>query len=448
MPESVLDGAARSTGRFSLAKVTLTDFRCYRHLRLEIDPRPVVLTGPNGAGKTNLLEAVSFLVPGRGLRNATLAEVARHEPDEDEAGRAWAVAATVLTPSGAVDLGTGREAAALAEGRERRVVRINGETARNQAVLAEQMAAVWLTPRMDRLFTEGGSGRRRFVDRLVFGVDPAHAGRVSAYEQAMRERARLLKATPGGRGADPAWLSALEETMAARGVAIAAARKEMTAHLAAYCRQPVGPFPGAVVGLEGEVETWLEAGPALAAEDRFKAALAQARRTDADSGGAAIGPHRSDLVVYDAVSGAPADRCSTGQQKALLIAIVLASARMQATERGSVPVLLMDEVAAHLDSGRREALFEELLAIGAQAWLAGTDAETFAPLKGRAQFLGVAEATVTRHRLIGKKRPTQDDRRYQRDPRNRDQQRHLRRRVHQGAARPRGRPQASRHVHR
>lgn len=394
----MLDCPARSTGRFSLAKVTLTDFRCYRYLRLEIDPRPVVLTGPNGAGKTNLLEAVSFLVPGRGLRNATIAEVARHEPDEGEDGsvRAWAVAATVMTPSGAVDLGTGREATAVAEGRERRVVRINGETARNQAALAEQMAAVWLTPRMDRLFTEGGSGRRRFVDRLVFGVDPAHAGRVSAYEQALRERARLLKATPGGRGADPAWLSALEETMAARGIAIAAARKEMTAHLAAYCQQPVGPFPGALVGLEGEVETWLDEGPALAAEDRFKAALAQARRADAESGGAAIGPHRSDLVVYDAASGAPAGRCSTGQQKALLIAIVLASARMQAAERGSAPVLLMDEVAAHLDSGRREALFEELLAIGAQAWLAGTDAETFAPLKGRAQFLGVAEATVTR----------------------------------------------------
>lgn len=388
--------SARSTGRFSLAKVTLTDFRCYRHLRLEIDHRPVVLTGPNGAGKTNLLEAVSFLVPGRGLRNATIAEVARREvgESEGESARAWAVAATVMTPSGAVDLGTGREAASPVEGRERRVVRINGETARNQAALAEQVAAVWLTPRMDRLFTEGGSGRRRFVDRLVFGVDPAHAGRVSAFEQALRERARLLRATPGGRDADPAWLAALEDTMAARGVAIAAARKEMTARLAAYCRQPVGPFPGAVVGLEGEIEAWLDEGPALAAEDRFRAALGRSRRADAETGGAGIGPHRSDLVVYDALSGAPAARCSTGQQKALLIAIVLASARMQAAERGSVPLLLLDEVAAHLDSGRREALFEELLAIGAQAWLAGTDAETFAPLKGKAQFLGVAEATV------------------------------------------------------
>ena len=311
-----------------MAKVTLTDFRCYRHLRLEIDHRPVVLTGPNGAGKTNLLEALSFLVPGRGLRNATIAEVARREvgESEGESVRAWAVAATVMTPSGAVDLGTGREAASPAEGRERRVVRINGETARNQAALAEQVAAVWLTPRMDRLFTEGGSGRRRFVDRLVFGVDPAHAGRVSAFEQALRERARLLRATPGGRDADPAWLAALEDTMAARGIAIAAARKEMTTRLAAYCRQPVGPFPGAVVGLEGEIEAWLDEGPALAAEDRFRAALERSRRADAETGGAGIGPHRSDLVVYDALSGAPAARCSTGQQKALLIAIVLASA--------------------------------------------------------------------------------------------------------------------------
>ncbi len=388
--------STRPADRFSLAKVTLTDFRCYRHLRLELDHGPIVLTGPNGAGKTNLMEAVSFLVPGRGLRNATIAEVARREADEaeDAAERAWAVAATVMTPTGAVDLGTGREAEALAEGRKRRIVRVNGETARNQTALAEQMAAVWLTPRMDRLFAEGPSARRRFVDRLVFGVDPAHAGRVSAYEQALRERARLLRAAPNGHGADPVWLTALEDTMAARGIAIAAARKDMTAHLAAYCRQPVGPFPGAVVGLEGEIETWLDEGPALAAEDRLRAALERSRRTDAESGGAGVGPHRSDLLVHDVASGVPAARCSTGQQKALLIAIVLASARMQAAERGSVPLLLLDEVAAHLDSGRREALFEELLAIGAQAWLAGTDAETFAPLKGKAQFLGVADATV------------------------------------------------------
>lgn len=375
----------------------LTDFRCYRGLRLETDARPVVLTGPNGAGKTNLLEAISFLVPGRGLRGARLAEVARHEVDEAEgtSGCAWAVAATVRTPEGPVEMGTGREPAASADGRDRRVVRIEGETVRSQASLAEHLAVVWLTPRMDRLFAEGGSGRRRFVDRLVFGVDPAHAGRVTAYEQAMRERVRLLRDAPGGRDADAAWLGALEETMAARGVAIAAARKDMAVRLAAFCERPVGPFPGARLALEGTIEDWLDEGPALATEERFRAALARSRRADADSGGASVGPHRSDLAVCDSANGVPAARCSTGQQKALLITIVLASARMQAAEHGSTPVLLLDEVAAHLDSNRREALFAEILAIGAQAWLAGTDPETFTPLKGAAQFFGVADATVT-----------------------------------------------------
>lgn len=355
----------------------------------------MVLTGPNGAGKTNLLEAVSLLVPGRGLRNARVAEMARLRPDEAEGGaaRAWAVAASVRTPAGTVDLGTGRDPASIAEGRERRLVRIDGEPAKSQASLAEHLSAVWLTPRMDRLFADGASGRRRFVDRLVFGVDPAHAGRVTAYEQAMRERARLLR---GGTGvtADPAWLAALEDTMAKRGIAIAAARQEMVAHLAAFCERPVGPFPGARIALEGAVEQWLDEGPALAVEDRLREELARARRADAESGGAGVGTHRSDLAVRDAETGIAAGRCSTGQQKALLIALVLASARMQGAERGVVPVLLLDEVAAHLDADRRQALFAELLAIGAQAWLAGTDAETFAPLRGTAQFIAVADAAT------------------------------------------------------
>jgi len=395
--EAILGLESRPVERYSLAKLTLTDFRCYRALRLETDTRPVVLTGPNGAGKTNLLEAVSFLVPGRGLRGAKLAEVARHEADEAEGAsmRAWAVAASVRTPGGPVEMGTGREPAATADGRDRRAVRVEGETVRSQSALAENLAAVWLTPRMDRLFAEGASARRRFVDRLVFGVDPAHAGRVTAYEQALRERARLLRDGSGGRRADPAWLGALEETMAARGVAIAAARKDMAVRLAAFCERPVGPFPGARLALQGALEDWLEAGPALAAEDRFREALARSRGVDTESGGASVGPHRSDLAVCDAANGIPAGRCSTGQQKALLIAIVLASARMQAAERGVAPVLLMDEVAAHLDQRRREALFAEILAIGAQAWLAGTDPETFAPLRGAAQFFGVADASVT-----------------------------------------------------
>ena len=398
MSDAVSESGSRAPGRYSVARLTLTGFRCYEKLRLDVDERPVVLSGPNGAGKTNLLEAVSFLAPGRGLRTARIGEVSmRPEGSQDGSGQEdfehpWAVAATVRTPDGPVDLGTGREIAATANGRERRVVRIDGEDARGQAALGEHFAAVWLTPRMDRLFVEGASARRRFIDRLVFGFDPAHAGRVSAFETAARERIALLR---GAGAADPVWLGALEETMAGRGVAITAARKETVDRLATFCQRPVGPFPGARIVLEGALEGWLDEGPALAAEDRFRAALAEHRHGDAESGRAAVGPHRSDLRVFDAHSGTPAGQSSTGQQKALLIAIVLAGARMQAQERDRVPVLLLDEVAAHLDASRREALFEELKVLGAQAWLAGTDIETFAPLRGAAQFFGIDAASVT-----------------------------------------------------
>ncbi len=394
LSEAVSESGSHTPARLAIARLTLTGFRSYEKLRMDVDERPVVLSGPNGAGKTNLLEAVSFLAPGRGLRTARLGDVAlRPEGNlEGDSGRSWAVAATVNAPDGPVDIGTGREVTAAANGRERRVVRIDGEDARGQAALGEHFAAVWLTPRMDRLFVDGASARRRFIDRLVFGFDPAHAGRVSAFENAARERIRLLR---GAGAADPVWLSALEETMAGRGVAIAAARKETVARLAAFCERPVGPFPGARIVLDGALEGWLDEGPALAAEDRFRAALAEHRHGDAESGRAAVGPHRSDLRVFDAQSAVPAAQSSTGQQKALLIAIVLAGARMQAHDRGRVPVLLLDEVAAHLDANRREALFEELLALGAQAWLAGTDVETFAPLKGAAQFFGIDQASVT-----------------------------------------------------
>ena len=218
--------------RLSVARLTLTDFRCFHRQRLETDPRPVVLAGPNGAGKTNLLEAISFLVPGRGLRRARLRDVARCEAGAQgdgggTAARAWAVAAHVFTPRGRVEIGTGCGDPAAPGGRsEKRAVRVNGQPARSQTVLAEYLSAQWLTPRMDKLFAEGASPRRRFLDRLVYGLDPAHAGRVSAYEHALRERARLLRRGGAGRNRDPAWLGALEETMAANGVAVAAARRD------------------------------------------------------------------------------------------------------------------------------------------------------------------------------------------------------------------------------
>jgi DNA replication and repair protein RecF len=390
-------GAAAPTGSAAralwLSRLSVTDFRCYARAQIEADGRPVVLAGPNGAGKTNLLEAVSFLAPGRGLRRARLGDVDRRRAGT-EPPRAWAVAATLMTPDGARDIGTGREPVSGnghdANGRERRLVKIDGAFARSQQSLGEIVGMVWLTPQMDGLFREAATGRRRFLDRLVYGFDPAHAGRVAAYEQALRQRARLLKEG----GADAAWLSALEDTMARHGIAIAAARRDLVARLDHACAAGVGPFPVAGLGLTGEVEAWLADGSALAVEDRMRTRLAEARAHDAAAGGAAVGPHRGDLSVWHRERDLPAEVCSTGEQKALLVSIVLAHARLLALHGAAAPVLLLDEIAAHLDETRRAGLFEEVVALGAQAWMTGTDAGVFADLSGTAQFFAVREARV------------------------------------------------------
>jgi DNA replication and repair protein RecF len=371
-------------GPVGVSRLALTDFRNYRTARLDLAAGPVVLTGANGAGKTNLLEAVSVLSPGRGLRNARLADFDRR-PGEAETG--WAVAATIETRRGAVRIGTGRDPA----GGERRVVRIDGENTRGQAALGEVIGVTWLTPQMDRLFIEGPSARRRFLDRLVLGLDPAHAARVSSYEHAMRERSRLLRDGPN----DPAWLDAIEETMAAQGVAVAAARRDAVERLDEACTVAAGPFPRARLSLQGTLETWLDELPALAAEDRFRMALKDSRIVDAAAGGATVGPHRSDLMVAHAEKGIPAETMSTGEQKALLISIVLAHAKLQRQTRGEPPLLLLDEVAAHLDAARREALFTTLLDLESQVWLTGTDAAIFAPLRQTARFLSISDGTLS-----------------------------------------------------
>jgi DNA replication and repair protein RecF len=384
--------ACRSAGaavrRVGVMRLVLTDFRNYREARLTLGTEPVVLTGPNGAGKTNLLEAVSFLAPGRGLRGAKLSDIDRRE----QAGcggstRGWGVAAVIAMLRDTVRIGTGRDTATG----ERRVIRIDGEPARSQAALSERLGVVWLTPSMDRLFTEGPSGRRRFLDRLVLGIEPAHAAHVAAYEQALRERSRLLR----DGSADPAWLSALEEVMAERGVAVAAGRREAVLRLDRVCAEAEGPFPRARLSLIGTVEDWLETMPALAAEEQLASALAANRQSDAQSGVTLMGPHRSDLDVTLAEKGIGAGFASTGEQKALLISIVLAHARIQQAARGEPPLLLLDEIAAHLDAGRRAALFEALLRLHSQAWLTGTDEVLFAPLRREAQFLSVRDGSVT-----------------------------------------------------
>jgi len=380
--------AGALAGRVGVTHLSLTDFRNYREARLTFGTEPVVLTGPNGAGKTNLLEALSFLAPGRGLRGAKLSEIDRRsEPGRTGAGSGWAVAAVVATQGGAVRIGTARD---VATG-ERRLVRIDGEPVRSQAALGERLGVVWLTPPMDRLFLEGPSGRRRFLDRLVLGLDSGHASRVAAYDQALRERSRLLRDGP----ADAGWLAALEEVMAEQGVAIAAGRREAVRQLDRACAEAEGPFPRARLRLTGTVEGWLEEMPALAAEDEFASVLAANRQEDARTGGTAVGPHRSDLAISLVEKGIAAEFASTGEQKALLISILLAYAGLQRAVRGDPPLLLLDEIAAHLDANRRAALFQALVRLESQAWLTGTDAALFDPLRCHAQFLSVSDGNLT-----------------------------------------------------
>jgi DNA replication and repair protein RecF len=350
-----------------VTRLILTDFRSYATLRFEAAPGFVVLTGENGAGKTNILEALSLLSPGRGLRGATLSEMAR-----GDGPGGFAVAARLDDD---IEIGTGTTAAAP----ERRQVRVNGAGA-SATSLSERLSVLWLTPAMDRLFSEGASGRRRFLDRLVLALEPGHGHHAARYEAAMRARNKLL-AEPDG--ADPGWLSALEAGMAEHGEAIAAARERTVAALAQrLADQPEGPFARAGLALEG----WR--GIDLGAE------LRASRGRDAAAGRTLVGPHRSDLAVTHLGKGQPADRCSTGEQKALLLGIVLAHADLVAERAGRAPLLLLDEVAAHLDPLRRAALFDRLAATGGQVWMTGTEPALFEGI-GEATRLSVAGGAVS-----------------------------------------------------
>lgn len=369
----------------AIIAVSLTAFRNHRALEMKLTGGPVVLTGPNGAGKTNILEAVSFLSPGRGLRRARLAEVGC-----DFAAQPWAVHAEVATVHGPVSVGTGLAEAEGDEAGERRVVRVNGEAVGGANVLAEYFDVAWLTPQMDRLFVDGLSVRRRFMDRLVYGLESGHARQVSAYEKAMRERNRLLKAG----NVDAGWLAALEGRMAEHGVAVAAARREGLAQIATGMEMAQGPFPRARLSAAGLLEGWLDEMPALAAEEKFRAVLAARRAIDREAGAATEGPHRSDMQVWHCDRDRPAESCSTGEQKALLIAITLANARLIKLRKGAAPLLLLDEIAAHLDAIRRVALYNEIQDLGGQAWLTGTDPELFAAVGSGAEFFSVADGVV------------------------------------------------------
>ena len=375
--------------RTALAHLALTDFRSYARAELALDGRAVFLVGPNGAGKTNLLEAVSLLTPGRGLRNASLAELGRRLPGEAR-GRAWAVAAVVEADGERTRLGTGVESAGAA----RRLVRVEGEAV-PPGRLAEHLRQVWLTPQQDRLFLEAAGDRRRFFDRLVFAAEPAHAAHASAYERALRERLRLLTDGP----ADPDWLTALEARLGEAGALMAAARaRTLSALQAEIDGRGDRPFPQARLSLTGEWEQLALDGADLdGIEARLVRALAAGRERDAAAGRSLTGPHRGDLAVIHAEKDRPAAECSTGEQKALILNLVLAqAARLSRAESAPNPILLLDEVAAHLDRRRRGALFDEISALGLQAFLTGTDEHLFEDLKGRAQGVRVdANGPVT-----------------------------------------------------
>ncbi|PRX33720.1 DNA replication and repair protein RecF [Meinhardsimonia xiamenensis] len=357
--------------RLFLKALSLSHFRSHRATRLALDHRPVAIFGANGAGKTNILEAISLLSPGRGLRRAAAGEMARRP---EEVG--WKVTAALDS------LGQHHEIETWAEPGQARQLRIDGKTA-PQAELGRIARILWLTPAMDRLWTEGAEGRRRFLDRIALSLFPEHGDIALRYERAMRERNRLLR--DGVR--DGRWYEALEAQMASAGAALLAGRRAAIARLAAVQPRAEGPFPAATLSLE------TPEGEALPDSERaLAAAIARSRPRDMAAGRSLIGPHRQDLVAVYAAKAVPARDCSTGEQKALLISLILANARAIAEDFGAPPILLLDEVAAHLDAQRRAALFAEILALGAQAWMTGTGEELFDELGEKAQRLEVREA--------------------------------------------------------
>jgi DNA replication and repair protein RecF len=389
-----------------LTRLALTDFRSYADVLIAPGSGFVVLTGENGAGKTNVLEAVSLLTPGRGLRQAPLSEMAR---SDGPGGFAVASRLDLPLPQAGGDPGVGPSKASftadsptpdpsrkregseidigigtLAAAPERRQVRINGASTSANA-LAEWLSVLWLTPAMDRLFVEGASGRRRFLDRLVLAREPAHGTNSARYEAAMRARNRLL-AEP--ENADPAWLTALEAGLAEHGALIAEARTRTVSALGQrLATQTEGPFARAGLSLEG----WL---PAPDAEAALAAALKAGRGRDAAAGRTLAGPHRTDLIVTHLGKAQPAGRCSTGEQKALLLGLVLAHADLVAEDRGQRPILLLDEVAAHLDPLRRTALFQRLAEGGGQVWMTGTERTLFEGLGPAATWVHIAEGRI------------------------------------------------------
>jgi DNA replication and repair protein RecF len=369
-------------------RLTLTHFRNYRVAGLQARGDLIVLVGPNGAGKTNCLEAISFLAPGRGLRRATLEDVADNQGDGS-----WAVSAEVEGALGLATLGTGIDPPRGDTSTSRRC-RIDREPVTSAAAFGDHLRMVWLTPAMDGLFMGAASERRRFFDRLVLAIDSEHASRVSALERSLRSRNRLLEV----RNYDDHWCDAIERETAELAVAVAATRGQTAVKLAAMLRArgQASAFPSAEIALDGWMENALLGEPATAVEDRYRALLRDNRMRDAAAGRTLDGPHLTDLQVIYAPKQMPARDASTGEQKALLIGLILAHAALVAEMTGIIPLLLLDEVVAHLDPGRRVALFDELTKLGAQVWLTGADPAAFGDIGPSGEIFDVEAGRITR----------------------------------------------------
>ncbi|MBF9196440.1 DNA replication/repair protein RecF [Microvirga terrestris] len=376
-----------------IARLILQDFRTYASLDLSVSRPLVALVGENGAGKTNVLEAISLFMPGRGLRRAELAEMARNEGPGS-----FAVSVTLDAPYGEHRLGTGIEP--QNEGsRASRICRIDGMPASSPTAFAEYLRIVWLTPDLDALFRGPAGDRRRFLDRLVLAVDAEHGTRVNALERALRSRNRVLEENPDDR----LWLDALEREVAELAIAVAAARRETVERLASLIletRAEDSPFPFATMGLEGDLDTLVATLPAVDAEDRYRAILREYRPRDRAAGRTLVGPQASDLLVRHGPKDIPANTASTGEQKALLIGLVIAHAQLVASMSGIAPFVLLDEVAAHLDPRRRAGLFAALESLGGQVWMTGADPSLFAELEGRADVLQVLPGRILPSELL------------------------------------------------
>jgi DNA replication and repair protein RecF len=368
-------------------RLNLHNFRNYHTASLEADAATMALVGPNGAGKTNLIEAISFLAPGRGLRRATLNEVAFNEGDGS-----WAVAAEIEGALGLATLGTGIEPPIEDDATPQRQYRIDRESVPSAAAFADHLRVIWLVPAMDSLFTGAPSERRRFLDRLTLAVDAEHAGRVNALERSLRSRNRLLE----DARVDTHWLEAVEHETAELAVAVAGLRIETVRRLEAVLdKRKRSPFPPVEIAIDGWLEQLIPMHPASEVEERYRAVLRDNRSRDAAAGRTLDGPHLSDLKVVYAAKGIPAADASTGEQKALLIGLVLAHARLLSEMTGAAPVLLLDEVLAHLDPARRLALHRELAELGAQTWMTGADSALFREIESPATVIEVKSGTLT-----------------------------------------------------